>query len=144
MNGTSVQGDVDCTGAVLQLGPENTEESALCLDRATIGGSLHLPSGVHANREVRAVDVSIRDSLQCRAHLAGNGTALSLNRAQIGGSAFLDSDFQASGDTNLSNIQVKNDLSFNGSRVGRVIAEGAKVGGDLIWTNVTDAPHTKR
>src|ERR1700676_359228 len=82
MNGASVQGDVDCTGAILQLGPENKEESALCLDRTTIGGSLDLPSGFHANREVRAVDVSIRNSLQCRAHLAENGTALSLNRAQ--------------------------------------------------------------
>jgi cytoskeletal protein CcmA (bactofilin family) len=36
MNGTSVQGDVECAGAILQLGPENKEESALCLDRTTI------------------------------------------------------------------------------------------------------------
>jgi len=145
MNGTSVQGDVDCTGAILQLGPENKEESALCLDRTTIGGSLHLVSGFQANRAVRAVDSSIRNSLQCRgARLAENGKAIDLNRAQIGGSAFLDSGFQASGDTNLSNIQVRNDLNFNGSRVGRIIAEGARIGGDLIWTSVQDAPHTKR
>jgi hypothetical protein len=145
MNSASVQGDLDCTGAVLQLGPENKEESALCLDRITIGGSLDLTSGFQANRAVRAVDAFIRNSLQCRgARLAENGTALNLNRAQIGGSAFLDWGFQASGETNLSHIQVKNDLSFNGSRIGRVIAEGAKVEGDLIWTNVQDAPHTKR
>jgi hypothetical protein len=145
MNGASVQGDVDCTGAVLELGSENNEESALCLDRTTIGGSLDLASGFQANRAVRAVDASIRNSLQCRgARLAENGTALNLNRAQIGGSAFLDSGFQASGDTNLSNIQVKNDLNFNGSRIGRIIGEGARIGGDLIWTNVQDAPHAKR
>jgi hypothetical protein len=145
MNSASVDGDVNCAGAILQLGLENKEESALCLDRTTIGGSLELAQGFQANRAVRAVDASIRNSLQCRgAHLAENGTALNLNRAQIGGSAFLDSDFQASGDTNLSNIQVKNDLSFNGSRVGRIIGEGAMVGGDLIWTNIQDAPHTKR
>jgi hypothetical protein len=145
MNSASVQGDVNFTGAVLQLGPENNEESALCLDRTTIGGSLDLASGFRANRTVRAVDASIRNSLQCRgAHLAENGTALNLNRAQIGGSAFLDAGFQASGDTNLSNIQVKNDLSFNGSRVGRIIGEGARVSGDMIWTKVQDAPHTQR
>jgi hypothetical protein len=145
MNSASVDGDVNCTGAILQLGSENKEESALCLDRTTIGGSLELAPGFHANRAVRAVDASIRNSLQCRgAHLAENGTALILNRAQIGGSAFLDSGLQASGDTNLSNIQIKNDLNFNGSRIGRIIGEGARVGGDLIWTNVQDAPHTER
>jgi hypothetical protein len=106
---------------------------------------LDLAPGFRANRAVRGVDASIRNSLQCRgARLAESGIALNLNRAQIGGSAFLDSGFQASGDTNLSNIQVKNDLSFNGSRVGRTIGEGARVGGDLIWTNVQDAPTTKR
>jgi hypothetical protein len=145
MNSASVEGDVDCTGAVLELGPENNEQSALCLDRTTIGGSLDLVSGFQANRAIRAVDASIRNSLQCRgARLAENGMALILNRTQIGGSAFLDSGFQASGDTNLSNIQVKNDLNFYGSRIGRIIGEGARVGGDLIWTNVQDAPHTKR
>jgi hypothetical protein len=145
MNGTSVQGDVDCTGAILQLAPDNKEESALCLDRAMIGGSLDLTSGFQANREVRAVDASIRNSLQCRgARLADSGTALNLNRVQIGASAFFDSGFQISGDTNLSNAQVEKDLSFNGSFVGRVICEGAKVGGDLIWTNVQDAPNMKR
>jgi hypothetical protein len=145
MNSTSVQGDVVCTGAILQLNPDNTEESALCLDRATIGGSLDLTSGFQANRAVRAVDASIRNSLQCRgAQLADYGMALNLNRVQIGGSAFLDLGFRISGDTNLSNAEVKNDLSFNGAFIGRVICEGARVGGDLIWTNVQDSPHTKR
>jgi hypothetical protein len=145
MNSASVRGDVDCNGAVLLLEPGNKEESALCLDRTMIGGSLDLGSGFQANRAVRAVDTSVRNSFQCRgAHLAENGIALNLNRAQIGGSAFLDSGFQASGDTNLSNIQVKNDLSFNGSRIGRIICEGASVGGDLIWINVQDAPHARR
>jgi hypothetical protein len=145
MNNASVKGDIDCTGAILLLGPDNKEDSALCLDRTTIGGSLDLTSGFRTNRTVRAVDTVIQNSFQCRgAQLSENGIALNINRAQIGGSAFFDSGFQASGDSNLSNIQVKNDLSFNGSRIGRIICEGARVGGDLIWINVHDAPHTKR
>lgn len=145
INNATVKGDVDCTGASLLLDPSNEEESALCLDRTAIGGSLDLTSGFRANRSVRAVDASVQNSVQCRgAILSDSGTALNLNRAQIGGSAFLDSGFQASGDSNLSNIQVKNDLSFNGSRIGRVICEGARVGGDLIWINVHDAPQTKK
>jgi hypothetical protein len=145
INNASITGDVDCSGANLLLDSDNKSEWALVLDRTKIGGSVYLTWGFQANREVRAVDSLIQNSMQCRkAQFLEDGVALNMNRAQIGGSAFFDLGFCASGDSNLSNIEVNNDLNFNGSRVGRIICEGARVRGDLVWTSVQNAPRTQR
>jgi hypothetical protein len=145
MNGAIIRGDLDLTAAILCLQTDNSEKSALCLDRIKVDGSLDLASGFTANREIRAVDASIGSSLQCRgAHLADIGSALNVNRIRVGGSVFFDSGFQAAGDINLSNAQIAHDLNFNGARVGRVICEDLKLSGDLIWVNVADETNVQR
>ena len=145
LNGTSIEGDVVCTGALIQLDPENTQDCALYLDRARIGGSLDLSQDFQANRTIRAVDAVVGNFAAFRGvRLTGLQAGLNLNRAHIGGSAFLDSGFEVSGDTNLSNARVTTDLNFNGARVGRIICEGCTINGDLVWTNVEDAQSSRR
>jgi hypothetical protein len=145
MNGASVQGDVVCSGVQVELALEDTQDSAFYFDRVRIGGSLDLSMNVEANRGIRAVDAVIDNSVAFRGvRLTGPQASLNLNRARIGGSAFLDSGLEVPGDINLANARVAYDLNFNGARVGRTVGEGCTVGGDVIWTNVGDAPSSKR
>jgi hypothetical protein len=145
LNGSSIRGDVLFAGAIIKLRRTNTEASALYLDRAKIGGSLDLSQKFVANRAIRAVDANIGSYAGFRSvRLCGRGAGVNLNRAQVSGSVFLDMAFKVSGNINLANARIASDLSFNGARVGQIVCEGCKIGGDLIWTNVRNAPFSKR
>jgi hypothetical protein len=145
MNGTSVKGDVVCSGVRVELALEDTQDSAFYFDRIRIGGSLDLSINVEANRGIRAVDAVVDHYVAFRGvRLTVPGAGLNLNRARVGGSAFLDLGLEVPGDINLANARVAYDLNFNGARLGRTVGEGCTVGGDAIWTNVGDAPSSKR
>jgi hypothetical protein len=145
LNGASIQGDLVCTESIIDIQSDDQQDCAFYLDRCKIGGSLTLSQGFVANRSIRGVGAQIGGDIELRsAHLQGIQAGPNFNRAQVEGSVFMDVGFEAAGDTNLANATIGNDLNFNGSRLGRVICEGTRVEGDLIWTNVQDSSSTRR
>jgi hypothetical protein len=109
-----------------------------CSDRislisAQIGGQLFFRNAVVGTESGRTLEVDAKDGETSQKN------AVIADYARIGGSLFFRDGFIAHGGVCLGSAQVGKDLSFFGSRLGKVDCRGLQLSGDFLWLSVKAA-----
>jgi hypothetical protein len=137
LDGTKIDGSLDCSGATLsdKLEPR----TALTASQAEISGDAILSGGFRATGAVAFIRAKIGGRLDCSgATLSNEGRiALSADGAEIGGSVYLLGRFSASGAVRLSGAKIGGQLLCRGVTLSNksgyaLTADGAEITGDVF------------
>jgi hypothetical protein len=118
MEGARVNGAVRLDGA--RITAAGQRKIAFYGDGMAVGHDF-TAEGLHAEGEVRLVDVSIASTLELRGAtlINGTGVALRLDRAEVLSSLYCDNGFTAVGDVAAIGAHVKGSAYFNNAEIGR-------------------------
>ena len=107
-------------------------------DGVSVGGSVFLRNGFHAEGEVRLLGAVISGDLDCEGGTFVNkgGTALYADGIKVGGAVFLRNEFSVEGEVRFVGAEIDGQLNFNGAQFGdgsRVNLENATVKQAFLW-----------
>jgi hypothetical protein len=141
LRGAAIGGDLDCRDSRIR-----GRERGLNVEQARIGGDMRIDRGVVRQRGSQAgrraplamTGARISGSLTAsRARILATDPqlrAVDADAASVGVSARLTDGFRARGIAWLGGATVGADLDCGGARVQSLLADGAKIGGDLCLT----------
>jgi hypothetical protein len=136
--GADIRGDLSCSE-----GEFNGADTALGLDRAEIGGNLHLRAKFAAKGQVRLMGATIHGDLDLSSGKCEktDGDALLAQRVTVNGSVLLNIQrteygrFDAKGRVRFDNARIHRDLECrDGLFRGGLVLCGAEIDGQLICT----------
>ena len=138
--GAAIGGDLDCAGGEFH----NQGGNALTADGLTTKGGVFLRDGYSAEGEVRLLGAAIGGNLDCvggEFHNQG-GNALTADGLTTKGSVNLRDGFSADGEVCLLGADIDGQLDCTGGKFHNpkryaLIAESAKIGGGLLWRQVS-------
>ena len=138
--GADIGGDLDCAGGEFH----NQGGNALTADGLTTKGGVFLRDGYSAEGEVRLLGAAIGGNLDCvggEFHNQG-GNALTADGLTTKGSVNLRDGFSADGEVCLLGADIDGQLDCTGGKFHNpkryaLIAESAKIGGGLLWRQVS-------
>lgn len=132
--GADIGGQFNCVKAQLV-----TPNSALALDLSTVRGGVDL-TGVKSAAELSLIAASVIGSLNCSdAILTAQTRTLSMDRASVQGTVFLR-NIQSAGAIMMSNSTISTNLDCRGASITTLHCANMKLGGDLTWTGIRNAP----
>jgi hypothetical protein len=137
--GANIGGDLDCNGGEF----ENPEGDALSCDCITTQGAVFLCDGFKAKGEVRLLGAKIGGNLECTGGEFENPDrdALSGDNLTLQGGMYLRDGFKAKGGVRLIGANICGNLECkNAEFEANFIGQNMKVGGNLVWQNVTVNP----
>jgi len=119
LHGAQIGSELNCAGATL-----NGEKTGLALvaDRISVGGSVLLRDGFHANGQVRFLNAQIGGDLSLRGAVITNppgggpnsGIAFNADKMNVKGSVYFREGFRADGLVVLNDAHIESDLEWWG------------------------------
>ncbi|MGD0098451.1 MAG: hypothetical protein ABSB60_18360 [Terracidiphilus sp.] len=161
LGGAKIEGDLDCSGATLELlalkaprpaaqagQPQQKPEIALFADGADIGGDAFLRDDFSSNGEIRIIGAKIKGDLSLSgakliAAVKEVKDVLSVDATEIGGSVWFSHDFEASSKIRLRGARIGGSLAFVAATVAEVDCNNLNLSGDLHWRRIAQSrtPH---